>query len=339
MLDDPRAQIQNAYTLIKAGEKSQAFEMLKPLVKQQPDDAEGWWLIANSAPTPQIAAQACERVLALKPDYMPAVQMLSEYRLVESRNLLDQNKKVEARDLLQRVLDRQPNDAHAWMLMASAAPSQIDAVLTLQKFLIIEPDNTMARQLLVDLQNRSAKDLGDKHKIKDGKPKERKTRWWAVFALLGIIGLVIGSGYFAMNITGTTLGLPVGSLFNSRVNLGSLGEKTLSKTGTLIVGAKHDYTFYGRFNTHVLIMVAFPVLKADPTSAITILGPDNKTLKLTQSTFMSMGGQYDIALPTTGYFTVRITGTEGIAQGPYQLYIVALPDDMKFSDFKSLTQP
>jgi hypothetical protein len=339
MLDDPRAQLQNAYTLIKAGQKSQAFEMLKPLVKQQPDDAEGWWLVANTAPTPQIAAQACERVLALKPDYMPAVQMLSEHRLVESRNLLDQNKKLEARDLLQTVLDRQPDNAHAWLLMASAAPSQIDAVLTLQKFLAIEPENTMARQLLMDLQNRSAKDLGVKHKIKEAKPKERKTRWWAVFALLGIIGLVIGGGYFAINITGNNLGIPIGSLFNTRVNLGSLGDKTLAKTGTLIVGAKHDYTFYGRFNTHVLIMVAFPILKADPTPAITILGPDSKPLKLTQSTFMSMGGQYDITLPTTGYFTIRITGIADIAQGPYQLYVVAVPDDMNFSNFGNMTQP
>src|SRR5262245_22598226 len=130
MLDDPRSQFKQAYSLIKSGQKPEAFEMLKPLIKQQPDDAEGWWLIANAAPTPQIAAQACERVLALKPDYTPAIQLLSQHRLLEAQDLLEQKKKPEARDVLQTVLDRQPDNSHAWLMMASAAPTHIDAVLT-----------------------------------------------------------------------------------------------------------------------------------------------------------------------------------------------------------------
>src|SRR5258708_17967191 len=146
-----------------------------------------------------------------------------------------------------------------------------------------------------------------------------------VFALLGIIGLTIGGGYFAINLTGNTFGLPVGQLFSAKYSLGSLGEKPLSKGGMIIAGATHDYQFYGRINTRVLLLVMFPVLKSDPTKAIKIIGPNNHPLDVSQSSTLSMPGAYDITLPTTVNFTIRISVTKCIAHGSYQLLIASVP--------------
>ena len=339
MLDDPREQLKQAYTLIKAGQKPQAFAMLNSLVEQQPTNAEGWWLVANAAPTPKVAIDACQRVLALKPDYAPAIKMLADQNLLEALNLIEQKKKPEARALIQSVLDKQPDNIRAQWAMANAAHSQVDAVMALQKILVIEPDHTAARQMLMELQQQSAKGIAEKRKLKDARPPQRKTRWWMVFALLGIIGLTIGGGYFAINLTGNTFGLPVGQLFSAKYSLGRLGDKPLSKAGMIIAGATHDYQFYGRINTHVLLLVMFPVLKSDPTKAIKIIGPNNHPLDVSQSSTLSMPGAYDITLPTTGSFTIRITGTKDIAQGPYQLQLVAVPDMQDLHGFGDVTQP
>ena len=339
MLEDPRAQLKQAYTLIKAGQKSEAFALLKALTEQQPNDADGWWLTANAAPTPAEAIEACQRVLAINPDYPAAVKMLADQSLLEAVNLIDQQKKPAARALIQPVLDRQPNNIRAQWAMANAAHSQVDAVAALHRILAIEPEHTAAREMLMDLQQQAAQGIADKRRIQDTKPKERKTRWWVVFLLLGIIGMTIGGGYLTMNFTGTNFGLPIGQLFSAKYSLGSLGDKPVAKAGSIISGATHDYGFYGRFNTHVLMLIAFPMLKSDPTKAIKVIGPDNHPVDIAKSETLSLPGAYEFSLPTTGTFTVRITGTKDIAQGPYQLEMVAVPDMSDMRGFGDFGQP
>jgi hypothetical protein len=73
-----KAQLRQAYLLIKAGKKGEAFELITPILAQQPDNIDAWWLAAHAAPTPRDAVFACQKVLTLKPDHWPAQQMLSE---------------------------------------------------------------------------------------------------------------------------------------------------------------------------------------------------------------------------------------------------------------------
>src|SRR4051812_14597924 len=93
---DTRTQLEQAYKLIKAGQKAQALQLLTPVLQTQPDIPEAWWLAANAAPSDQDAVLACERVLVLKPDYYPAQQMLTEQKLKQVAALLEQYDKAGA---------------------------------------------------------------------------------------------------------------------------------------------------------------------------------------------------------------------------------------------------
>jgi hypothetical protein len=75
-----KAQLREAYALIKAERRAEAYELIAPILVQQPDYTDAWWLAAHSAPTLRAAMLACQKVLALKPDHAPAKLMLEELR-------------------------------------------------------------------------------------------------------------------------------------------------------------------------------------------------------------------------------------------------------------------
>ncbi|MBO9309209.1 MAG: hypothetical protein J7551_05440 [Chloroflexi bacterium] len=73
-----KVQLKEAYALIKAERRAEAYELIAPILAQQPDYVDAWWLAAHSAPTLRAAMLACQKVLALKPDHAPAKLMLEE---------------------------------------------------------------------------------------------------------------------------------------------------------------------------------------------------------------------------------------------------------------------
>jgi len=95
-----KTQLRQAYTLIKAGQKSDAMELIRPILAQQPDYVDAWWLAAFAAPGPRESAFACQKVLTLKPDHWPAQQMLSEQ---QRRLTLGSITKTEAPDPAQPI--------------------------------------------------------------------------------------------------------------------------------------------------------------------------------------------------------------------------------------------
>ncbi|CAG0991239.1 MAG: hypothetical protein IAE83_21955 [Anaerolinea sp.] len=77
-----KAQLQRAYKLIKAGKKAEAFELLTPILAQQPQNIDAWWLAAFAADTPKKTAFACQKVLTLKPDHWAAQHLLAEQQRI-----------------------------------------------------------------------------------------------------------------------------------------------------------------------------------------------------------------------------------------------------------------
>jgi cytochrome c-type biogenesis protein CcmH/NrfG len=61
-----------AQALIKDEAYDQARQMLRRALKQNPNDADGWWLYAKVAPNLDEACLALKNVLALNPDYPQA---------------------------------------------------------------------------------------------------------------------------------------------------------------------------------------------------------------------------------------------------------------------------
>lgn len=75
---DTNQQLQQAYEAIKAGRRQEAIDILLPILKDNPDHANAWWLMANALREPDDIREALENVLRLRPDNEKAQQMLDK---------------------------------------------------------------------------------------------------------------------------------------------------------------------------------------------------------------------------------------------------------------------
>lgn len=71
-------QLQQAYELIKVRKKSEAVDLLVPILKTDEDNANAWWLMANALDTPDDIREALENVIRLRPENDKAREMLNK---------------------------------------------------------------------------------------------------------------------------------------------------------------------------------------------------------------------------------------------------------------------
>lgn len=65
MSEQTRRQLQQAYELIRAGQREQAGAILVTILKQDRNNADAWWLLANASNDPDKTRQALENVLRI----------------------------------------------------------------------------------------------------------------------------------------------------------------------------------------------------------------------------------------------------------------------------------
>jgi hypothetical protein len=70
-------QLDQAYQLILDDKHAEALAILRPIVKQDPDNADAWWLLSYAVDDPQEAHAALNKVATLSPDHAEAQQMLT----------------------------------------------------------------------------------------------------------------------------------------------------------------------------------------------------------------------------------------------------------------------
>jgi hypothetical protein len=277
---DELSQMKRAYRLIKAGYKGEAYEVLAPILAQQPNNVDCWWLAAFAAPTPQKAVFACQKVLSLKPDHYPAQQLLSEH---------------------QRVIN-----------LSSLGKTSVD------------PSQPAA--------------------LKKAQYQRRGPRTWQILLLLVIPILLVAGLLIAINVTGSSFGLPVSGLFSASYplpparltvggvesisgSIGGLGEGNdgvIIRVGSLVVGAQHSYTFDAPGPSTVLIRVAFNLAGGKAANrAIGIYDANGKILLYSDP----QNGINTIIfnLPGNGKYEIRLAGVAGVTQGPYQMAIAFFP--------------
>lgn len=83
MSDSTRAQLQEAYQLIKSGQNDAAIAIIRPIITIEPNNADAWWLLANASTDSTEKRRALETVLRLKPDHAQAQSKLNELRAAE----------------------------------------------------------------------------------------------------------------------------------------------------------------------------------------------------------------------------------------------------------------
>lgn len=82
MDETTRATLREAYQKLKAGDKTGACALIKPVLAANRENVDAWWLAVHAADTPEDTETALREVLRLKSDHAPARLMLDRF-LVE----------------------------------------------------------------------------------------------------------------------------------------------------------------------------------------------------------------------------------------------------------------
>ncbi len=76
MTNATRDQLRQAYTLIQQEELDKAISLLEPILAENPDNPDAWWLMANAVSEPDDAFEALSNVLRLDPNHAQARDLL-----------------------------------------------------------------------------------------------------------------------------------------------------------------------------------------------------------------------------------------------------------------------
>jgi hypothetical protein len=83
MANETRNQLKQAYAYIQQERLDEAITILRRVLRDDPDNADAWWLMANAVSEPADAADALSNVLRLRPDHAEAreayEQLIAEY--------------------------------------------------------------------------------------------------------------------------------------------------------------------------------------------------------------------------------------------------------------------
>lgn len=77
-MDPSHPYLRAASQAIQAGELERAWDILGPIVAQDPNNVEAWFLLSGAAPEPRAAAACLRNVLALDPGHDGAAKMLTQ---------------------------------------------------------------------------------------------------------------------------------------------------------------------------------------------------------------------------------------------------------------------
>jgi hypothetical protein len=77
MTDQLQGTLASAYELIEADRLDEARLMLKPILAENIDNADAWWLYAHAVDDPETARTALNNVLRIDPDYPGAAALMS----------------------------------------------------------------------------------------------------------------------------------------------------------------------------------------------------------------------------------------------------------------------
>jgi CheY-like chemotaxis protein len=137
--------VKQGVALARAGDKAQARPLLRQAVEHDPANESAWMWLASAAESPQESLTALEHVLALNPDHEQARSAAHAARLKVGVAAAKAHKNDRARVLLNAVIAAEPENELAWMWLANIAESPAEAATCLEKVLVVNPDNDLAR--------------------------------------------------------------------------------------------------------------------------------------------------------------------------------------------------
>lgn len=140
MASETRNQLKQAYTYIEQERLDEAISILQRILRNDPDNADAWWLMANAVSEPAEAAEALSNVLRLRPDHAEAReaydQLIAEYPALASEQAAASD--LDFDDFNIDALLAQTPDVES----ASARPERTEADFGATAWSIPEPSAT-----------------------------------------------------------------------------------------------------------------------------------------------------------------------------------------------------
>jgi len=220
MADSVRAQLVQAYNWIKEGKRQQAEDLLITVLKNHPENADAWWLMANALTDPQEQREALEEVIGLRPGDDKARKMLARIAPPPPPPPVE-----ESHDPFADLLEETPT-------VASSASSTNRATLA------TDPFNDDPFGVVADTDDDPFAEIDEKPKHRPAseptrkKPKsQEKARWnpWALGAIgcFGLLFLLCGGIYVAANQFGLQISGLVGDMMADPTFVAALNDPTL----------------------------------------------------------------------------------------------------------------
>lgn len=73
--------LQKAFELLESNQDAAALELLEPLLRQYPDDADAWWIYSHAVTSPVEARRALGNVLRIDPNYPEAAELMRQLEI------------------------------------------------------------------------------------------------------------------------------------------------------------------------------------------------------------------------------------------------------------------
>lgn len=304
MSEPIRDQLYQAYQLVKAGKKADAQVILVPILQEDENNADAWWLLANALDDPGDIREALETVLRLKPGYAAAEKKLAalnaKFSPVEADPFADigievdsaSTRRTEPLDESFDVLDRKPINQAKTRSKSNKGTNPLVIVLAVVGGLAL-----CVCLACVGFFTIGPAIMGP-----------------AVEDIFGDITLTLEAGG-DFNLDGFNTG-NVRQQFQNNIAYGEAWAANLNS------GVEHTYTFSGSAGDRVVITMVATNASQNLDPYITLYDSTGNAVGTDDDSAGNLDAELDYTLTSSGSYTIGAGSWSGTTSGDYEIRLI-----------------
>ena len=152
--------LNRAKDLIKSGNKIEAREILKQIVQDDPQNEKAWVWLADTYPDNPNRYAILRECLRYNPNSQIIQKWLATVKFDNDLSgvidLIKNGKKVEAREILEFIVQDDPQNDTAWIWLADTYPDNPDRIAVLQECLKHNPNSHVTQRWLATIKAKKA---------------------------------------------------------------------------------------------------------------------------------------------------------------------------------------
>ncbi|MFN8374372.1 MAG: hypothetical protein U0694_16035 [Anaerolineae bacterium] len=333
-----REQLQQIASLIKSGKKAEAAKLLIPLLKTDPNNAAGWWMMANAVNDPEHKKRALKRFLQLRPGDEKGTAMLAKLEAVveEEDPFSDPDNPFVA---AARSSEPAPSSTPARRSLLHKSEDPFDAVAG-------DEDDPFADAPPVALStSRSTSRPITTNRPASSSSSSTNNSLLIIGGVVLIAIIAIGAAVLVASsrnnaaVSGDPNAYvdPIvdcdddSSVFNENDDVGARLSSRVDNRGRLDLGSTangafngsnelHGYTFNGASGQWVIIEMWSPDSSIDPQ--VEVYDPNGQQFAFCDDSSDSLDTYMEVRLPRSGVYTI-VAQQFGLNEGSYQISVRA----------------